>query len=72
MPDTDIENAATVPERIREAIAARRFEPLPRPVTASFGLVEWTPGEQGSALLRRADTELYQAKSAGRNQVVRG
>jgi diguanylate cyclase (GGDEF)-like protein len=72
MSDTDLENAVPVAERIREAIAASRFEPLPHPVTASFGLVELTSGEQGSALLRRADTALYQAKSAGRNQVVRG
>jgi diguanylate cyclase (GGDEF)-like protein len=63
MPNTDIENAASVAERIREAIATHRFEPLPRPVTASFGVVALTPGEQGSALLRRADAALYQAKS---------
>ena len=72
MPDTDLKNATNVSERIREALAACAIEPLPKPVTASFGVAELTPGEPGSALLRRADAALYQAKHSGRNRVVGG
>ena len=72
MPDTDKEQAVAIAERIREAIAACRVEPLPDPVTASFGVVELVAGEQASALLHRADTALYEAKQSGRNRVVAG
>ncbi|MBN9166624.1 MAG: diguanylate cyclase, partial [Myxococcales bacterium] len=40
------------------------------PVTASVGVVEWSPGETLSDTLRRADDALYAAKTAGRNCVV--
>ncbi len=72
MPNTDMEQAVAIAERIREAIAACRVEPLPDPVTASFGVVELVAGEQANALLRRADTALYEAKQSGRNRVVAG
>ena len=40
-------------------------------MTASFGVVERDPDERDlSALLRRADDLLYQAKNDGRNQVA--
>jgi two-component system, cell cycle response regulator len=72
MPDTDLEHAVAIAERIREAIAACRVEPLPDPVTASFGVAELVVGEQASDLLRRVDGALYQAKQLGRNRVALG
>jgi two-component system cell cycle response regulator len=70
MPDTDLEHGLASAERIREALACRRVEPLPEPVTASFGVAELAAGETGDALLRRLDKALYAAKAAGRNCVI--
>jgi len=72
MPDTDLQNALVIAERIRQALAGCHIEPLPHSVTASFGVAETTAGEQGSALLRRADNALYEAKHSGRNRVAAG
>ena len=38
-------------------------------VTASIGLAQRLPGEDGPSLLRRADQSLYTSKKAGRNSV---
>jgi diguanylate cyclase (GGDEF)-like protein len=70
MPDTDLANAFAIADRIREAFAASTIEPLPNPLTASFGVAEMAPGEQGNDLLRRADIALYDAKHSGRNRVA--
>jgi diguanylate cyclase (GGDEF)-like protein len=70
MPNTDLANAFAVADRIREAFAASPIEPLPNTLTASFGVAEMAPGEQGNELLRRADIALYDAKRSGRNRVA--
>jgi diguanylate cyclase (GGDEF)-like protein len=41
-------------------------------VTTSIGMAMRTPGEDLNSLIKRADQLLYQAKEAGRNQVVVG
>jgi diguanylate cyclase (GGDEF)-like protein/PAS domain S-box-containing protein len=38
-------------------------------VTASFGVASWRAGEDGDALLLRADSRVYVAKQAGRDRV---
>lgn len=40
------------------------------PLTCSLGLAEWEVGDNIDTLLRRADIALYEAKRAGRNQVI--
>lgn len=70
LPDTRLEQAAVVAERIRTALASMTIEPLPNVVTVSLGVAEIAPDETGDALLRRVDKALYEAKSAGRNRVV--
>jgi len=72
MPETDLANAVLIAERVREAMATSRIEPLPEPVTVSFGVAERAAGEPGRALLARADRALYEAKHAGRDRVVVG
>ena len=72
MPHTDLEHGLATAERIRGAFASFRIEPMSIPVTASFGVAELGPGEQGEPLIRRADKALFAAKEAGRNRVVAG
>ena len=72
MPHTDLERAGLIAERIRMALECTSIDPLPRPVTGSFGTAQLAAGEDGEALLRRADRALYVAKHSGRNRVVAG
>jgi diguanylate cyclase (GGDEF)-like protein len=72
LPETDAAGAETVAERLRRSppalpVAARSV-PM---VTASFGVAQHASGEGGDDLLRRADVALYEAKSEGRDRVVR-
>lgn len=71
-PETDAAGAALVAERARAALQAHTFEVCGAclPVTASFGVAgrrsTYTEFEQ---MLAAADSVLYRAKQAGRNQV---
>lgn len=55
-------------ERLRERIAAAN--PACIPVTASFGITTLIPGDNFDQMFSRADAALYEAKRAGRNQVI--
>jgi two-component system cell cycle response regulator len=75
MPDTQLEDARRIAERLRLHVSGSPFrapglaEPLQ--VTISIGVAA-TAGERDTpeALLKRADGAVYEAKAAGRNQVV--
>ena len=41
-----------------------------RQITMSFGLTALVPGETTDDSLNRADTNLYEAKESGRNQII--
>lgn len=73
LPDTDLEAARQVAERIREQIAGidtRLWFDGP-PLTISLGVAASAGSGDGvSAMLRRADHALYDAKRAGRNRVI--
>ena len=73
LPDTGLQAAAQVAERLREGVAAidtsRWFND--RALTMSLGVTVSTPGADTlSSMLKRADEGLYEAKHAGRNRVV--
>jgi diguanylate cyclase (GGDEF)-like protein len=74
LPDTDIEAALAVAERLRTAIEAREFPGQAEPlhVTVSIGVAQYDPCRDGdkSALIERADKALYKAKESGRNRVI--
>ena len=72
LPDTALQAASDVAERIRGAIAS---EPVALGggrvvVTASVGGAQLRDGEDNAALVARADTALYRAKQQGRNRCV--
>lgn len=75
LPGTDADAAEVIAERLRSAVASRRFrfEGHEISITISAGFASTSP--QGPrdemALVAMADEALYAAKRAGRNQVVR-
>ena len=68
LPDTDLDIALEVAERVRRAIASVELAEG-RPLTVSVGISELVSGDDFSALFDRADLALYDAKHAGRNAV---
>lgn len=75
LPETGSEEAATVTERLRQAIAAiaLKADRDPRAITVSIGLATWRSGPCDlETLLRIADDALYRAKQNGRNRVEIG
>ena len=69
LPGADRDEAHQVGERIREAIRREFFEDEV-PLTISSGIATVGRDGKGRALLRVADTALYQAKERGRNRTV--
>jgi diguanylate cyclase len=71
MPETGLEEACEVAETVREAIAVCpfHFKDQPVPITLSFGISEFVPGDQPDQVFERADQALYQAKANGRNRI---
>jgi len=75
--DTDMDKAGKLADALCRAVAALEIphaQSLHGKVTISIGFATDVPDHEngGEALLRRADTALYQAKDAGRNRVAAG
>ena len=74
LPETTLEQAFPVAERLRQRIEAQRISLPDNQVlnfTASLGLSILVPDDQKiDRILKRADQALYQAKNGGRNQTV--
>lgn len=74
LPETDLEGALAVAERLRERVGERPVlddHGTPVHLTASIGVAEYTTGSRDD-LLRRADAGLYRAKQEGKNRVAAG
>lgn len=70
LPNTGLEGASSVAERLRRIIAELpfAFEGQLLKVTVSLGVAVLTADDDLSSLLRRADMALYEAKDAGRDR----
>lgn len=69
LPETSLEEGREHAERLRALIAGLTVNECQQAITASFGVAELAEGEDGAALLQRADAALYRAKDGGRNRV---
>lgn len=71
LPQTPIQDAHGLAEKLRCQIAQLSFSQLPdKQITVSIGLAERQPQETYNELFKRADMALYMAKARGRNQTV--
>jgi diguanylate cyclase (GGDEF)-like protein len=71
--DTDLDTGLTIAERIRESVAASRFEARGREglqISMSIGVAAYpVHGETAETLIDMADKAMYRAKSLGRDRV---
>ncbi len=75
LPETTLENAVMLADRIRRAIESRHLKKRRTNedlgvVTMSMGVALFVRSESVESLIERADACLYAAKNRGRNQVV--
>ncbi|HPT83729.1 MAG TPA: GGDEF domain-containing protein [Limnochordia bacterium] len=69
LPDTDLEEAQKLAERVRSSLLAGGFAAVDS-ITCSFGATAYEPGDTKHSLLRRVDDLLRQAKCCGKDRVV--
>ena len=72
LPMTDGTAALTIANRLREKLAAQKFQHSGQPtrVTISCGVTDFRDGDTSATIYERADRALYQAKEQGRNRCV--
>jgi diguanylate cyclase (GGDEF)-like protein len=72
LPETEIEEAETVAQRIRRAVKETVFSsahPDTVTITVSIGMTQYQIQEDIKVFVQRADKALYNSKSGGRDQV---
>lgn len=70
MPETTLEGAIHLAERIRESMQQKSINGIGEKVTASFGVTMMHKDDNPTHIFMRADRALYQSKESGRNQVT--
>lgn len=72
LPETDLSEAKQISERIRIAVSEEQImcQTFNIVVTISIGVTTWKANDTYETLYRRADKGLYEAKYAGRNQMI--
>ena len=69
MPETPLDFARQIAQRVSQSIKAIRFEFLDIGISVSVGLSVYRLGERFSDTLNRADAALLQAKTHGRDRI---
>ena len=72
LPETDINGAAVIGERLRRLAEEQAFSFADQTIdlTVSVGITQFRPGETAiDAPLSRADSAVYEAKKTGRNRI---
>jgi len=72
VPEVDLKGATTMAEKTRKLVEKHKFsfDDVVIPVTISAGVASISKKiDDGEALIRRSDEQLYAAKESGRNQV---
>jgi diguanylate cyclase (GGDEF)-like protein len=74
LPETDLEGAAVLAEKLRERVVDERIvvEGSRVPVTMTFGIAVHRRGEAFETTLARADTALHRGRQRGPNRVMIG
>ncbi|NMP30011.1 GGDEF domain-containing protein [Thalassotalea sp. M1531] len=74
LPEIDIGKALEVAERLNKEVATLSISKgnITMPLSVSIGVAKCTDSESLDTAIARADKALYQAKSMGRNRVVKG
>jgi diguanylate cyclase len=72
LPETSLDEALVLANKVREKVANTKFfyEGEPVPITASAGVATVADVETIEDLIKQADKRLYQAKAQGRNCCV--
>jgi diguanylate cyclase (GGDEF)-like protein len=68
LPETTVTNALTLADDLRESLSNIEVEDVGK-ITASFGVVEFSPGDTAKTIIQKADQMMYKAKEDGRNCV---
>lgn len=70
LPETALNTAHDVAQKLRVLIETHKFEAIPHKITASFGVVQLNKEDTEHSSIVRVDEALYKAKRSGRNSVV--
>ena len=70
LPQTELEGAKKVAEKIRRAIEKYHDEEIPAKITASFGVTKLEKDDDETSVIKKADEALYIAKKEGKNLVI--
>ncbi len=72
LPETSVEEAITVAQRIQSRLAAEEFVTsggIKNTITLSVGITEYSPKEDLTSFISRADKAMYLSKDRGKNTI---
>ncbi len=70
LPETSLETAKHIAERLRQMVQEISVNELEAPISASFGVTDVRAGESAKHAFIRVDKALYASKEQGRNRVT--